>query len=248
MAVLPKSGSRSIRSQPAVAQVPTAKNPLILAITNLKGGVAKTTTAVHFAEYLRQFWETILVDSDPNRSAIAWAGRANPERRSLRVINEIQLARYSGQACAYVIDTKARPDADDLKALVDTATLIVLPTTTSGDDLRVTAQTAQLLIQAGSRHHRALITKASSQGASDVVEAKKFLEAEGLPVFQHWIRQYKVYQYAFLEGVPVYRVKNPKAQAAWNDYQTVMAEVLEAAMKAVIQAESAPAPEEFYAS
>jgi len=228
MAVLPKSDSRSIRIRPTASiQVPTAKNPLIVAITNLKGGVAKTTTAVHFAEYLRQFGETILVDSDPNRSAIAWAGRAHVEDGSFRVINEIQLARYSGQACAYVIDTKARPDADDLKALVDTATLIVLPTTTSGDDLRVTAQTAQLLTGVGSRHHYALITKANPQGVSDVVEAKKFLEAEGLSVFQHWVRQYKVYQYAFLEGVPVYRVKNPKAQDAWADYQTVMQEVMQ---------------------
>jgi chromosome partitioning protein len=226
MAVLPRSGS--VHCQTAAVQVLTSKNPLIVAITNLKGGVAKTTTAVHFAEYLRQFGETILVDSDPNRSAIAWAGRASPEDGSFRVINEIQLARYSGQACAYVIDTKARPDTDDLKALVDTATLIVLPTTTSGDDLRVTAQTAQLLTRVGSCHHRALITKASTQGASDVAEAKKFLGAEGLPVFQHWIRQYKAYQYAFLEGIPVYRVKNPKAQDAWGDYQAVMQEVMQA--------------------
>lgn len=228
MAVVPKSssGPRLVQLD-SLAPSLTPKDPLILAITNLKGGVAKTTTAVHFAEYLRQFGETILVDSDPNRSAIAWAGRANPKDGSFRVINEIQLARYSGQACAYVIDTKARPDADDLKALVDTATLIVLPTTTSGDDLRVTAQTAQLLAGVGSRRHRALITKASTQGIGDVAEAQKFMEAEGLPVFQHWIRQYKAYQHAFLEGVPVYRVKNPKAQEAWADYQAVMQEVMQ---------------------
>ena len=60
-----------------------------------------------------------------------------------------------------------------------------------------------------------------------MVEAKKFLEAEGLSVFQHWIRQYKAYQYAFLEGIPVYRVKNPKAQDAWGDYQAVMQEVMQ---------------------
>lgn len=228
MAVLPKPGPDSLRTEStANIQALTAKNPLIIAITNLKGGVAKTTTAVHFAEYLRQFGETILVDGDPNRSAIAWAGRAKPEAGAFRVINEIQLARYSGQACAYVIDTKARPDADDLEALVDTATLIVLPTTTSGDDLRVTAQTAQLLSSVGSRHHCALITKANTQGISDIVEAKKFLESEGLFVFQHWIRQYKAYQYAFLEGLPVGRVKNPKAQDAWSDYQAVMQELMQ---------------------
>lgn len=226
-----KSKSRSAKSDrtetPIVSRQLSPQNPLIIAITNLKGGVAKTTTAVHFADYLGQLGQTVLVDSDPNRSAIAWAGRTAPEDSQFQVINEIQLARYSGKACCYVIDTKARPDADDLKALIDTATLIVLPTTTSGDDLRVTAQTAQLLTQVGSKIHKALITKAPTQaGSSEILEAKKFLQAEGVAVFKHWIRQYKAYQYAFLEGVPVYRVKNPKAQDAWRDYEWVMQEVL----------------------
>jgi chromosome partitioning protein len=227
-----KSSARSRSTDPSPSPAPTVyqptpDNPLVIAVTNLKGGVAKTTTAVHFAEYLRQFGETVLVDSDPNRSAIAWAGRTAPDNNSFRVINEIQLARYSGKACCYIIDTKARPDVDDLKALIDTATLIVLPTTTSGDDLRVTAQTAHLLTQVGSTIHRALITKAPTQaGSTDILEAKKFLETEGVPVFNGWIRQYKVYQYAFLEGVPVCCVKNPKAHDAWTDYQAVMQEVL----------------------
>lgn len=232
MAVLQKrkSSTRSTDRSRPLAQplyLPTPENPLVIAVTNLKGGVAKTTTAVHFAEYLRQFGETVLVDSDPNRSAIAWAGRTASEGDSFRVINEIQLARYSGKACSYIIDTKARPDIDDLKALIDTATLIVLPTTTSGDDLRVTSQTAHLLAQVGSKIHRALITKAPTQaGSTDILEAKKFFDAEEVPVFNGWIRQYKVYQYAFLEGVPVCRVKNPKAQDAWTDYQAVMQEVI----------------------
>lgn len=203
---------------------PTPTAPFIVAITNLKGGVAKTTTAVHFAEYLRHFGETVLVDSDPNRSAIAWAGRHQRED-SFRVINEIQLARYAGKVCCYVIDTKARPDADDLKALIETASLIVLPTTTSGDDLRVTSQTGQLLSQIGSKHHKALITKTPTQAASKVIEAKKFLQSEGVAVFKAWVRQYQAYQDAFLEGVPVGQVKNPKSAAAWKDYRSVMEEI-----------------------
>jgi chromosome partitioning protein len=125
-----------------------------------------------------------------------------------------------------VIDTKARPDEDDCKAMIRAASLIVIPTTTSGDDLRVSAQTARLLAQAGSKIHRILLTKVLPQaGTVEISEAKKYLTAQGVPVFKHWIRQYKAYQHAFLEGVPVYEVKHPKAADAWADYRAAVEEI-----------------------
>lgn len=204
---------------------PNPDNPLIIAVTNLKGGVAKTTTAVHFAEYLRRYGESVLVDGDPNRSAIAWAGRSG-SNSDFHVISEIQLARLGGKS-SYVIDTQARPSAEDLRELIATATLIVLPTPPSGDDLRVTAQTAELLNSVGSKNHRVLLTKVPVQaGSSRALDAKKFLESEGVPVFKTWIRQYMAYQDAFMEGTPVSQFKNPKSADAWADYQAVMEEIL----------------------
>lgn len=200
-------------------------NPLIIAVTNLKGGVAKTTTAVHFAEYLRQYGETVLIDSDPNRSAIAWAGR-NASDPNFHVISDVQMPRYGGRPC-YVVDTQARPNTDDLRELISTATVIVLPTPPSGDDLRVTAQTAELLSSVGSKIHRVLLTKVPVQpGSTRVLEAQKYLQDSGIPVFKTWIRQYMAYQDAFIEGLPVSQFKNPKSADAWADYQAVMEEIL----------------------
>ena len=43
-----------------------------LAITNLKGGTGKTTTAVHLAAGLGRRGRTLLIDADPQRSATEW--------------------------------------------------------------------------------------------------------------------------------------------------------------------------------
>jgi chromosome partitioning protein len=47
----------------------------IITITGYKGGVGKSTTAVHIAEFLSKHGNVILVDGDPNRTAIDWHKR-----------------------------------------------------------------------------------------------------------------------------------------------------------------------------
>ena len=46
---------------------------MIYAVVNTKGGVGKTTTAVHLATMLARTERTLLIDGDPQASAASWA-------------------------------------------------------------------------------------------------------------------------------------------------------------------------------
>ena len=48
---------------------------MIVTVASNKGGVGKTTTAIHLAAFLQQHAPTLLVDNDPNKSSTGWAAR-----------------------------------------------------------------------------------------------------------------------------------------------------------------------------
>ncbi|MGB5711312.1 MAG: ParA family protein, partial [Waterburya sp.] len=60
---------------------------LLITVAGFKGGIGKTTTAVHLACYFSQLGKTLLVDGDPNRSATGWSKRGEGDSFPFKVVD-----------------------------------------------------------------------------------------------------------------------------------------------------------------
>ncbi|HMB06024.1 MAG TPA: ParA family protein [Isosphaeraceae bacterium] len=195
---------------------------MIITVASFKGGVGKTTTAVHLAAHLRQQKDTLLIDGDPNRSVSGWAKRGT---LPFKVIDERQAARYSREFEHIVIDTQARPNQEDLEALAAGCDLLVVPTTPDALALDALLLMVDTLKNLGAKQYRILITVIPPKPSRDGDAARAALEEAGLPLFAAGIRRIAAFQRAAELGVPVSEVKDPRAKLGWDDYVAVGEEI-----------------------
>jgi chromosome partitioning protein len=196
---------------------------MILTVASFKGGVGKTTTAIHLAAYFSERAPTVLIDGDPNRSSTSWAARGNPP---FRVVGEHQVAIYARQCEHLIIDTKARPEPADLKALAEGCDLLVLPCTPDPFSLDALMMTIEALQSLGTDAYRILLTIVPPRPQLDGDNARRTITDAGLPIFQNEIRRTVAFQRAALDGTTVAQVKgNDMAGMGWRDYERVGEEI-----------------------
>ncbi len=197
---------------------------MILTVASFKGGVGKTTSAIHLAGYLaRKGDRVLLVDGDPNRSATGWSKRG---KLPFSVCDERQAARYAPQFPQIVIDTEARPTDEDIAALADGCDLLILPATPDALSLDALLQTVVSLKNAAGDRYRLLLTIVPPPPNRDGEEARGDLLRADLPVLNTWIRRYAAFQKAALSGCLVDEVKGDRnAGLGWNDYAAVCKEL-----------------------
>ena len=122
-----------------------------------KGGVGKTTTAVHLAAYLQTRAPTVLIDGDPNRSATEWgvAGGQLP----FAIVDVAEGTHTARQFDHVVIDTDAQPDPADLAQLARGCDVLIIPTVPAALDTRALQRTLRTLHGLAAKNYRVLLTK-----------------------------------------------------------------------------------------
>lgn len=193
---------------------------MIITVTSFKGGVGKSTTAIHLAAYLgtKHSKKIVLADGDLNRSVVSWAERGK----------NLPFIVCDGESIPtdyehLVIDTPARPSDEELAALAETSDLLVIPTTPTTFSLEATIGTLYALPD---DRYKVLLTSVPPKPSREGDKAKAALLQAGLPLFNGWIRRFAAYLKAENAGCPVYEVKDPRAVDAWSDYTAIGEEIL----------------------
>lgn len=194
----------------------------IITVTGYKGGVGKSTIAIHLATFLSEFGKTLLVDGDLNKTSIAWAGRGE---FPFEVVNQHKAIKAISGKNYVVIDTSARPDSDELTDLADGCDLLILPTTPDVVSLEPMMQTARDLDE--KVFYRVLITIVPPHPNKEGEVMKRELQKAGIPVFNTLIRRTTGYQQAAMKGVPIRDLKSRDLRKAWQDYQDLGKEIQE---------------------
>ena len=191
----------------------------VISLASFKGGVSKTTCAIHIAALLDG--KTLVIDSDPNRSASAWS---RPGQLPFKVCGEKESAKQLRDEPFdnIVIDTPARPDTNELQELARGCDLLIVPTTP--DMLSMDAMLLMIQTLPKKCNWRVLLTMVPPRNQRDGEAARQILKEKKIPVFSHGIRYAKAYKDAAAQGVTVEKVR--RGHLIWRDWKELRRELL----------------------
>src|SRR5919202_2435881 len=116
-----------------------------IVVLSRKGGVGKSTTAIHLGGYLADISEggddVLLVDTDPSRNALRWAKRG---RLPFGVVGEDEVdanPTMARDAKHLIVDMRGSPSAEEIEGAMRLGGGMIIPIMPSGLALDTLLQT-----------------------------------------------------------------------------------------------------------
>jgi len=206
----------------------------IISFTNLKGGVGKSTTAVHFIYWLSAIKNksVAVVDADGQGSTSAWLSAMKLDIDLHRISNADELAEQVPtleENFDYVVVDNAGNLGEATRSTLLTAKIAVIPISPSGLDLMSAASAAKVVRQnqkarggfpkAGIFINRATRNAKLSKEAVEVIG-----QLEGITPLKQIIYRRELIADTFLQKATVWNMSGGKEASA--DYQKLFTEIL----------------------
>lgn len=195
---------------------------MLICFTNAKGGVGKSTLAVHLAVWLYDRGVRVaLLDCDKQRSSSEWLAEAEPKLtvETASTHEDIAVsAQTLRQSHDVVVGDGPGGLEDASRTLLILADLAVFPISPSILDLRSMAQATQVLkyahlINRGRPEGRLVLNRMRTRDTISR-ELRQAAPALGLKVAQSIVRDLQVYRDAAQQGTVVTRMGPRKAAAS----------------------------------
>lgn len=195
---------------------------MIFAVVNTKGGVGKTTTAVHLATMLARTERTLLIDGDPQASAASWAAwrreaSREPSPTTTCLSGKAILAEGKTLVGGFehtVVDAGGR-DSTALRSALLLASQAIVPVGASNLDAAAMTDLLEVIEIAKDYNPelrvRILLTRIDTR-TRDGAEMLEFLQEQKLPVLSARVCERVAYRRAIGEGAIVQEIgKDPIA-------------------------------------
>lgn len=205
----------------------------VIAVINQKGGTGKTTLALNLAAGLARRATTAIADADPQCSISQWVAMGTNEGALPQVT---QIGDTAATAISHlkqshryvVVDCPPAVQGSIVKAIMDSADIVLIPVLPSPLDLWASVEMAALVSRAQQKN-RALqaylvLNQVETRNALSRVMQQAVAEFD-VPLLQASIQRRAAYRSAAVEGVSVYALGNRGLQAV-TDIEAIIEEVL----------------------
>ena len=192
----------------------------VIAVVGNKGGAGKTTLSVNLAVGLAKRTSTVLVDADPQGSALQWREIANNDAIPVHAASAQLETLTSGLVQDYdyvVIDCPPSVQSSQTTAVLQIVDLALIPVQPSPVDLWASVHIEQAIVRAQEDNPslRALLVINQLEPRTTLSRiVGEALSEIALPVANATLRRRAVYRNSALEGKSIFEMGRRGADAA----------------------------------